>query len=1443
MAGKNPIVGIKFGVDPQSAGIIKTQLEDLSGKIKLDKLQINIDTNHFNAQLNKLQQDIKKKLGEIKIDLVTKTAGQGGNGNSSEASDAEKQTAAYEKANEALLKSYKLKSQLLKLRENTSDYIRKTQEIETQNNIYEEQKRILAGLAGEEDSRIQRLKTTGEALERGLNTQKQNNLAGSKIELRAQALNTDNGYDEVIKRSSEAADKVAKLNALIKETLYDGNGQRKPLTADQVAMLNDELIKTETDLKRIGAETDTVGNKIKKAFSNTVIKKIGEWILLLGTRALKQVYDNVVKLDKAVTDLQIATGSTREETQKLIESYAKLARQLGATTLEVAEAADTWLRQGYNIAETNQLITYTLMLSKLGQLSSAEAAKALTSAMKGYKVSVEDALGVVDKFTAVDMEAAIGAGDIATAMAETAASAEIAGVSIDKLIGYIATVGEVTQDGAESVGTFYKTLFARMGNVKAGRFVDDETGESLNDVEKVLSNVGILLRDSDGEFRDFGAVLDEVASKWSRYNNVQQHAIATAFAGTRQQEKFIVLMENYGDALDYANTAATSAGTAQQKYQEAYMDSIDAKLNELTASWQEFSATILDSDLIKGGVEFLTGIVEILNTIAGLADGMLLSIPAITVALVALHAILLKIKSTTVFMTMWTHLKGILAVFPAILLGLKSIVLNIRAEAVAHTLSRNALLAKTAATQAATAAQQAMNATNPVGWIILAISAIMGLVKALGKYANKTQAAKEASEKYKEAAENARDAAEESKEETQELVDLVSEYKDIVDGIEDSAAFSAETRQKVLEIQKKITDLVGEEADNYDLLNGKIEDNIKKNMELLATEASGAYEDAIDAYYAAMDSSKHAYETSYKDVGGFNFWGLWGLTDPESYYQIVFQAGKDAEKYAEGVYDIIAGMDERILISRDATIGDKFFGVNLDVDSAQEAVEVLDELLGKMKDAGYRDGNIYKQFNELRERYYSYVLAQNDAYSEVTAAAAMSHGMANYSDGLAIDSLDAYKAYRDKLIEAISKDETILKLGVDEGKIADEVDSWLSLFFGEWYNKFVDATQDAIITKKSFLDILKEIEDEFDLLSKALEEIDERGVLSSETIEKLLEKYEGLSKYFDLTDQGYVIGDAYKDWSTMDILNDYVNSYLQPYVDALASCQEGTESYTIAQENLNNALAVCATLLRTQAIKEATEDLEEQKDAIEEQLSAYKDLINIRKDLLESYKEELDYKNELAKKEKIVADLQTQLTLARLDDSAAGRARARAIEEELTTAKEELNEFTLENAVEKLTQQLDDSYSAYEKFIDKEVTRLEEAIKRVADNVKVTVTAPDPTTGDSVTTVPEHHTGGFVGNFVKLKNNEEFAKLLRGELVLTPAQMDRFMKETLPSIANSHGGDFFEYNAPIFEIVCDSINKESLPNLETIIKMAVERFEKSMRSALSRTGHKTNFNK
>ena len=70
-----------------------------------------------------------------------------------------------------------------------------------------------------------------------------------------------------------------------------------------------------------------------------------------------------------------------------------------------------------------------------------------------------------------------------------------------------------------------------MGNIKAGKFVDDETSENLNDVSKVLNKLGINLFDQQGQFRNFGTVLDEVSGKWSSFDTVEQNAVATAIAG------------------------------------------------------------------------------------------------------------------------------------------------------------------------------------------------------------------------------------------------------------------------------------------------------------------------------------------------------------------------------------------------------------------------------------------------------------------------------------------------------------------------------------------------------------------------------------------------------------------------------------------------------------------------------------------------------------------------------------------------------------------------------------------------------------------------------------------------------------------------------------------------------------------------------------------------
>ena len=84
-----------------------------------------------------------------------------------------------------------------------------------------------------------------------------------------------------------------------------------------------------------------------------------------------------------------------------------------------------------------------------------------------------------------------------------------------------------------------KTIISRYGNVKAGAFnkmtLDADTGDgtTLNDVERVLSKLGISIRDSNLSFKDFSTILEEIASRWQTLDNVSQRAIANAFAGVR----------------------------------------------------------------------------------------------------------------------------------------------------------------------------------------------------------------------------------------------------------------------------------------------------------------------------------------------------------------------------------------------------------------------------------------------------------------------------------------------------------------------------------------------------------------------------------------------------------------------------------------------------------------------------------------------------------------------------------------------------------------------------------------------------------------------------------------------------------------------------------------------------------------------------------------------
>lgn len=387
------------------------------------------------------------------------------------------------------------------------------------------------------------------------------------------------------------------------------------LTKSSLDNINNKFKTLDASQRQLGNLGLSIGDSFKEQAS-----KFTQWVsvtsVLMGTvNTLRKMKDNVYEFDEAITNLTMATGANKEEIKLLTKEYSKLGDELSSTVTDITISATEWLKQGKTIEETNTLIRDAMVLSKIGNLSSADSTKYLTSAMKGYKVSVEDTLSVVDKLSAVDMESATDVGGLAAGMSEVAASANLAGVSMDKLLGYLASIGEVTQSGMSETGTTLNAIFSRMGNIKLARLKDyQNSGEDLSNVETVLRGLTISLRDSSDSFREYDDVLDETAGRWSSFSEVQQRAIASAFAGTHHLNEFIILMENYDNALKYTETSMRSSGEATQKF-EAYQESLAGHTERFKNSFIGLSDTIVDSEFLKTAIDGGTSFVSVLDWI------------------------------------------------------------------------------------------------------------------------------------------------------------------------------------------------------------------------------------------------------------------------------------------------------------------------------------------------------------------------------------------------------------------------------------------------------------------------------------------------------------------------------------------------------------------------------------------------------------------------------------------------------------------------------------------------------------------------------------------------------------------------------------------------------------------------------------------------------------
>lgn len=441
-------------------------------------------------------------------------------------------------------------------------------------------------------------------------------------------------WAELTDKIGEAKEQLSQYKATLSEIKSMGAFDEKAVDdlgkmGEQAGATANSLKTTQTEMEKTNTASIKVSSGMKKVESSaakaakTFIKF--NVVVKLARQVLKQGIDAVVEMDKALTDMAIVTGKSRSELQAMIPTFNKLGRETGATATEVAGLTAEYMKQGRTMKDSIALAEQTAKAAKISGLSAAETTEYLTATINGFNMAAKDAAHVNDVFAKLGASTATDYQDLAIALSKVSAQANTAGMSMEFTTTLLAKGLETTQEAPESIGTALKTVLARMRELSDyGATLED--GMSVNKVERALAAVGVELRDTNGQFRDMEEIFQELGPQWENLDTMQQQAIAQAVAGTRQQSRFLAIMQDWDRTLEMSSAALDADGAAMYQHAQ-YAESLEFSINKLQTAWQGFVSALTDSDLVRNTFSFIADVmsklVDLLNFLNNISGGLL----------------------------------------------------------------------------------------------------------------------------------------------------------------------------------------------------------------------------------------------------------------------------------------------------------------------------------------------------------------------------------------------------------------------------------------------------------------------------------------------------------------------------------------------------------------------------------------------------------------------------------------------------------------------------------------------------------------------------------------------------------------------------------------------------------------------------------------------------
>lgn len=272
-------------------------------------------------------------------------------------------------------------------------------------------------------------------------------------------------------------------------------------------------------------------------------------------KAFLSLYNNAIKAEKALADIQVNVKLTTSEMTKLTADLFKAANATGNSFYAAAEAAAEFGRQGLKAADIAKATHAALVLTQISGMDAAASVRSLTAAINTFGKSAVSYESIVNKMAAADTNFAVSSKDLADAISRVGSTAKDAGVSVDELLAIVTSLQQTTARGGAVIGNSLKTIFTRL---------------QREDVAAAIENIGIKTKDADGKFLNQIGVLRELAGVYDKLSDSQKSVISEKLGGVYQINIVKGIIQ---DLSKSASTFDQALGVVTRAQNEAFLKS------------------------------------------------------------------------------------------------------------------------------------------------------------------------------------------------------------------------------------------------------------------------------------------------------------------------------------------------------------------------------------------------------------------------------------------------------------------------------------------------------------------------------------------------------------------------------------------------------------------------------------------------------------------------------------------------------------------------------------------------------------------------------------------------------------------------------------------------------------------------------------------------------